>query len=386
MSKEKKIMSIILVMVFMLFTVCLNIPEAAADKTIKIGGIYPLTGYLAWLGEYYKKAAILKVDQINKSGGVNDHTLELVTYDDKSSPEEAVRLAKRLILKDKAIAIIGCATAPITASVASIVRKHKIPVVAASGYDVKPEKDHFIFNTAPQTYFAASRAFSYLKKEGTNRIAFLMAMGALGEVGIANGKKAAEKYGLTIIGTERFDTKAPEVTAQLAKLRALKPEAIFSFSTGKPAALVARNMAQMKFNVPLVVSHGNGIPGFLKLTSGLPTRIIVPSVKIMVCKSLSDDDPAKPILEKFNKEHINAYGEPANIISTSSADNISLVAEGIRLSSSTDPQKIRDGIEAIKNFVGLNGVYNLSSTDHYGTRIEDMILLTVKDGKWKKIE
>jgi len=187
--KGEKMKGIYFLLVLLLtVTFCATGLQAASDKTIKIGGIYPLTGYLSWLGEYYKKAAMLKVDQINKSGGVLGYKLELITYDDKSSPEEAVRLAKRLLSKDGAVAIIGCATTPITASVASVARKAEIPAVVASGYDIKADKDAFIFNTAPPTYFAVERAFSYLKKNGVKRIAFLMPMGALGEVGIANGK------------------------------------------------------------------------------------------------------------------------------------------------------------------------------------------------------
>lgn len=383
--KEGKMKVFLVSIVILLVTIVFvypNIAKAASNKSIKIGAGYPLSGYLSWLGEYYKKAALLQVGIINKSGGINGQRLELLVYDDQSSPEEAVRLARRMISKDRVVAITGTSTVPITGAVSSFANKSKIPAVLHSGYDLKPDKEPFTFNTAHPTFFAVARPFMYLKKEGITRIALFMPIGALGEIGIKNAKKAAAQYGLTLIGTERFNIKAPDVTAPLSKVRALKPGAVFSFCTGQPAALVARNMNQLNFNVPLIVSHGNATPGFLKLTAGLPIKILVPSGKIMAVESVPGNDPCKKVLDEFNKLHTERYGEPANYFSGLAADAVSLIAEGIRISGSTDPKKIRGGIEKVKGLAGLGGVYTMKPDDHYGTRIEDMIVITIKDGKW----
>jgi len=384
--KEWKMKEFLFFVVILLVTTVLafpNLAKAASNKTIKIGAGYPLSGYLSWLGEYYKKAALLQVDIINKSGGIKGQSLELVVYDDQSSPEEAVRLARRMVSKDRVVAITGTSTVSITGAVSSFANKSKIAAVLHSGYDLKPEKEPFTFNTAHPTFFAVARPFMYLKKEGITRIALFMPIGALGEIGIKNAKKAASQYGLEIIGTERFDVKAPDVTAPLSKIRALKPEAVFSFCTGQPAALVARNMNQLNFNVPLIVSHGNATPGFLKLTAGLPIKILVPTGKIMAVESVPENDPSKKVLVEFNNLHMKRYGEPANYFSGLAADAVSLIAEGMRIGGSTDRIKIRDGIEKVKGFTRLGGVYSMSPTDHYGTRIEDMIVITIKDGKWR---
>jgi branched-chain amino acid transport system substrate-binding protein len=355
---------------------------AVAGDTVKIGGIYPLSGYLSWLGEYYKKAANLQVEMINAQGGINGKEVELVIYDDQSSPQEAARAVQRMISKDGVIAITGTATAPISGAVSSIAEKYGVPALISSGYDLKPDKQPYIFNTAHPTYFAIAQPVKYLKSKSKKKLALFMPIGSLGEIGIKNAKRAAKDFDMEIVGIERFDVKAPDVTAQLAKLRALNPDAVLAFATGEPAALVARNMAQLKFDVPLVVSHGNATPGFLKLTSGLPVTIIVPSGKIMAPDAVADDDPVKKILVDFNNQHQAKYGEPANYFSGLVADAIMLTAKGAEISKSTDRSKVKKGIEKIKNYPRLGGVYNLSKTDHYGTSIDDMICLTIKDGKW----
>ncbi len=382
---KKTLVAIALVTSLLFFAVSLNTALAQTKVPYKIGFIVPLTGYLSWLGEYMKRGAEVKVEMINKTGGVNGRPIELVTYDDQSSPETATRHAQRLISRDGVVAIMGTGTAVISGAVSSVANKSKVPAVIQSGYALS-DKETFTFNNAHPTDFAISRPMIYFQKKGINRVALLMPIGPLGELGSGIARKHAPTYKITIVGEEKFDVKAPDVTAQLAKLRTLNPQAIMAFTTGEPAALLARNMAQMSMNIPLVVSHGNATPGFLKLVAQTPTPVIVPSGKIMAIETLADSDPVKKVVVEFSRAYQAKYGEPANYYSGQQADAVALIAEGLRVTKSDDPVKLRDAIENIKNFPACNGVYNMSPTDHQGTRTEDMILLTIKDGKWAVLE
>jgi branched-chain amino acid transport system substrate-binding protein len=309
----------------------------------------------------------------------------VISYDDQSSPETGTRHAQRLISRDEVVAIMGTGTAVVSGAVSSVANKSKVPAIIQSGYALS-DKETFTFNNAHPTEFAISRPMMYFQKKGITRVALLMPIGPLGELGSSIARKHAPTYKITIVGEEKFDVKAPDVTTQLAKLRTLNPQAIMAFTTGEPAALLARNMAQMGMNIPLVVSHGNATPGFLKLVAQTPGTVIVPSGKIMALGSLADNDPTKKVVMEFAREYQKKYGEPANYYSGQQADAVALIAEGLRVTKSDDPVKLRDAIENIKNFPGCNGVYNMSPTDHQGTRTEDMILLTIKDGKWAVLE
>ncbi len=355
-----------------------------AQKPYKIGAILPLTGYLSWLGEYMKKGGELKVEMINKAGGVNGRPIEWVAYDDQSSPETGTKVTQRLISKDGVIALQGTGSVPISAAVSSVANKSKIPVILQSGYQLS-DKETFSFNNAHKTAYAFARPLMYFQKKGISKVALLMPIGPLGELGSAMARKYAPEYKVEILGEEKFDVKAPDVTTQLAKLRALKPQAIMAFATGEPAALLARNMDQMGMNIPLVVSHGNANPGFLKLVSNCSIPVIVPAGKIMDPQAISDKDTTKKVIMEFAEAYQEKYGEPANYYAGQQADAVALTAEGLRISKSDDPVKLRDAIESIKGFPGCNGVYNMSPTDHQGTALEDMILLTIKDGKWQAL-
>ncbi len=355
---------------------------AQTAKPYKIGFVCPLTGSLSWLGDYMKKGADLKVEMINKSGGVNGRPLQLVTYDDQSSPEVGTRVAQRLIASDGVIALMGTGTATVSGAVSSVANKEKIPAIIQSGYELS-EKETFTFNNAHKTDYAMKRPLAYFAKKGINKIALLMPIGPLGEIGSTTIRDYAPGLKITILGEEKFDIKAPDVTTQLAKLRALNPQAVFSFCTGEPAALVARNMAQMGMgNIPLVVSHGNASPGFLKLVGQTPAYVIVPAGKIVHPESIAANDPSKKAIMEFAAEFQKKYGEPAVYYAGQQADAVALIAEGLRMSKSDDPVKLRDAIENIKNFPGCNGMYSMSPKDHQGNRMEDMALFTIKGGKW----
>ena len=52
----------------------------------------------------------------------------------------------------------------------------------------------------------------------------------------------------------------------------------------------------------------------------------------------------------------------------------------------TDPVAIRDAIEATHDYVGVTAVYSYGPTDHFGTKPESVVMLTVKDGKFALVD
>ena len=377
----------LLVVSLILNTVMFCTPaKADSNAPYKIGGIFSITGYLSWLGQINKQGAELEVELINKAGGINGHPLELVWYDDKSSPEEASRVAQRLINKDRGVALMGTSTTPNSGAVAAVANRTKVPLIVASGYAVDPAKDPWVFNAVHSTDYAVTQGFQYFQKKGLVKLALLMPMGPLGDQGTKVANKYAGEYGIEIIGNERFDVKSPDVTPQLAKIRAMDPQAIFSFCTGQPAALLARNMHQLGMAMPILVSHGNATPGFLKLIEGLNTMILVPSGKIMKPEAIADSDPSKKIIMQYSKIYEEKYGQAPDYFVGMSADSVALLAEGLRKAGNADPQKLLTAIENIREFPRMQGVFNMSPEDHYGTKATDMILLTPKNGKWEIAE
>ena len=86
-------------MLVALLTVVLLVPLAAeAQKPIKVGMPMPLSGPPALFGDPAAKGAQMFVEELNAKGGVLGRKIELLVRDSKADANEAVRVARELIL------------------------------------------------------------------------------------------------------------------------------------------------------------------------------------------------------------------------------------------------------------------------------------------------
>jgi branched-chain amino acid transport system substrate-binding protein len=128
---------------------------ALAADTIKIGFPIPLSGPTSVYGVPILKGAEMAVADINAKGGVLGHKLELLPRDSKANADEAVRLARELIIKDNADFLIGTLTSAEAPAVSTIAKENKIVFIAPSAKTsalTAPENLHpYIFRFASNT-------------------------------------------------------------------------------------------------------------------------------------------------------------------------------------------------------------------------------------------
>jgi branched-chain amino acid transport system substrate-binding protein len=107
------------------------LPTAAgAAETIKIGFPIPLSGPTAVYGEPVLKGAEMAVSEINAKGGVLGRNLELLPRDSKANADEAVRLARELIIKDNVDFLVGTLTSAEAPAVSTVAKENKIVFIA----------------------------------------------------------------------------------------------------------------------------------------------------------------------------------------------------------------------------------------------------------------
>src|SRR5438046_10065701 len=105
----------------------LAVPMAAdAQKPIKVGMPMPLSGPPALFGDPATKGAQMFVDEINAKGGVLGRKLELLTRDSKADANEAVRVARELILKENVDFLVGTLTSAEGPAVSVVAKENKI--------------------------------------------------------------------------------------------------------------------------------------------------------------------------------------------------------------------------------------------------------------------
>jgi len=131
----------------------LGLPEAGAQKIVKIGGLMNTSGGAAHIGRTSLNGALLAVEEINGRGGVTvggeKYKIELINYDDKCVAKDSVSAAERLIRSDKVPLIQGPICSHCCLAVMEITEKEKIPLLTpiASSMKITSLGYKYIFRT-----------------------------------------------------------------------------------------------------------------------------------------------------------------------------------------------------------------------------------------------
>jgi branched-chain amino acid transport system substrate-binding protein len=128
---------------------------AAADNTIKIGFPMPLSGPASVYGAPVTRGAEMAIQEINAKGGVLGRKLELLERDSKASADEAVRLARELIIKNNVDFLVGTLTSAEAPAVSTIAKENQIVFIAPTSKTIQltsPANLHpYIFRLASNT-------------------------------------------------------------------------------------------------------------------------------------------------------------------------------------------------------------------------------------------
>lgn len=361
---------------------CLTAMPVQAE-TIKVGAIFAVTGGASFLGGPEARTAEMVVEEINKAGGINGNTIELIVKDSGASPEKAISFAKQLIEEEKVVAIIGPSTSGESMKIKKIAEEGKTTLLSCGAAEVivNPVVG-YVFKTPQKDSFAAKKIFTEMKKLGIIKIAVVAGNTGFGKAGKAQLLKIAPEFGIEVVAAETYDKKATDLTALVAKLMADKDiQAVVNWSIVPAQAIIAKNMRQAGWEVPLFQSHGFGNIKYVEAAGVAAEGIIFPAGRLLVADSLDDSNPQKALLLKYKADYEAKYNEAASTFGGHGYDAMTILAAAIE-KAGNDRAKVRDAIENLKDFPGTGGVFSFSAEDHNGLDINSFVMLTVKDGKF----
>ena len=101
-----------------------NIAKAQEGDTIKVGILHSLSGTIAIIERSLHNAELLAIDEINAAGGINGKMIEPVVEDPQSVVQIFNEKAKKLLLEDKVVAVLGCYTSASRQSVLPVFEQY----------------------------------------------------------------------------------------------------------------------------------------------------------------------------------------------------------------------------------------------------------------------
>src|SRR3982074_2568063 len=100
---------------------------AAAQDTVKIGLILPMTGQQASTGKQIDAA--VKLYQAQHGTTVAGKKIEVIVKDDAAVPDNTKRIAQELIVNDKVSFIAGFGVTPAALAAAPLATQAKVPLI-----------------------------------------------------------------------------------------------------------------------------------------------------------------------------------------------------------------------------------------------------------------
>lgn len=359
---------------------------ALAAPPIKIGALFSITGPPSFLGEPERNTAQMVVDEINRTGGIGGHKLQLVIYDTQGDATKAVQVATRLIREDKVVAMIGPSTTGETMAVIPLVEKAQIPLIScAAGIKITDPVKKWVFKTAQNDSLAVARIYEHLKKRQISKVALLTVSDSFGSSGREQLNIQAKKFGIQIISDDTYGPKDTDMTAQLTKIRDSKAQALICWGTNPGPAIIARNVKQLGLHMPLYMSHGVSSKKFIELAGDAAEGIILPSGRVLVANLLPNTDRQKKALLSFIKNYQKQYRAEGDHFGGHAWDAVMLLKSAIEKGADT-PAAIRDQLEKIQNFSGIGGIFNFSLQDHAGLTKDAFVLVEVKKKGWTLVK
>ena len=356
---------------------------STAAAAIKVGAIFAVTGPASFLGGPEARSAEMAVARINREGGINGEQVELIVKDSAGSPEKAVSFAKQLIEEERVVAIIGPSTSGESMAVKKIAEDGRTLLISCAAAEVIVDPvASYVFKTPQKDSFAARKIFAEMQRQSITTIAVASGNDGFGKAGKEQLEKLAPEFSIRLALSETYDSKATDLSALVAKMKANPAiQAVVNWSVAPAQAIIAKNMRQGNWRVPLFQSHGFGNIRYAEAAGAAAEGIIFPCGLLLVAESLPDEHPQKALLMQYKTEYETLHKEEASAFGGYAYDALNMVAAAVR-TGGTDRARVRDALEGLKNFSGVGGVFSFSPEDHNGLDIDSFAMMTVKDGRF----
>jgi len=396
----KKGLRVALILSFWILTSMAQV-SAAEKAPYSVGAVFSVTGGASFLGEPERNTVRMVEEWVNAGGGMQGHPLKVIVEDSKSEEAQAVLAVRKLLEKDKVVAIVGPSTTGETMAVVPIMEKAQTPLVSCAAalsivtpkeeldrilssktFEMPKIQNKWIFKTPQSDTSAVEAIYDHMKKKGISEIAIITVTAGFGDFGRQELKRVAPSYGISIVADERYGPKDSDMSAQLTKIKGTDAQALVNWSVGPPQVIVTKNWKQLEMKIPLYQSHGFGSKRNIELAGGAAEGVLCPLSRLVVAEKIQENNPQKPLLMKYKAEYEKRLKTDVSTFGGHAYDAIYMVVDALK-AVGPNKAKLRDFLEAkIKNWPGTGGVVNMSREDHCGLNKDAFVMIAVKNNDW----
>ena len=352
---------------------------AAAPQPIRIGEIEPLTGKEAAFGQSSHRGILLAIDEINARGGVLGRPLQLVTEDNQSKPGESGTIAKKLIARDKVVAVIHGGTSSQCLEAAPFCQNARIPMMATTATTPQvTEMGSYIFRSCFIDPFQGSVLAKFARTSlKAKRAALLTSASSPFSVGLSRVfRESFTAAGGLVAGEQKYAEGDKDFRAQLTALRSLAPDVIVAMGYYTEGGLICRQARDLGLEMPIISADGWEAPELVQIGGGATNNVYYSA-------HYSSESTAPEVQDFLRKYRAKFGGATPDSLAPLAYDATLILADAIARAQTTAGPKLRDAIAATKDFPGVTG---LTTIDEHRNASKPAVIIAIKDGRSTFVE
>jgi branched-chain amino acid transport system substrate-binding protein len=321
-----------------------QISDAAAPPAVNIGGLYPVTGGLAQIGQGIVNAAKLAARMVNDGGGIKSlggAKLNLILSDVQSDPTVTRTETERLITSNRLSAIHGCYASALTLIASEVAERHQVPLLTGSSTDqLNQGGRRFTFTPFARASQFAKAILQMSKLVGSKpKVAVVFENTAFGTATSKGLQDQAAGEGVDIIMFEPYSAGFTDATPLVNKVRASGASMLFAVSYLNDLILIVRTMKQMGVNIPLNGGSGGFVqPEFYK-------GVGKDAEGLLGVAHWNHDVDANA--RRLNDGYQKAFGEFIFEYAGGCVAQTFMIANALERAASPDPVKVRDALASL---------------------------------------
>ena len=320
-----------------------------APKPWKVGAYASLTGSEATWGQSYERGSRLAIDEINAAGGVLGRPLELVIDDNRSKSGDSATIVRKLISRDKVIAVLGEVSSGRSLEAAPFCQQMRIPMISNGSNPKVTEVGDYIFRVAYIDPFQGAVMARFAREHlHITRVGLLTDTTNAYAVGLGRFFKERFMHEGGIVALEqRYSGSERDFKAQLTALRAASVDAIFVPGYYTEVGLIAVQARELGFRGPILGGDGWASPQLAELAgAALHDTYYCDNF------SLESNDP---VTRRFIERYRARYQVDPDSIAPLAYDAVALLADALTRAGSAQPAKLRQALATTSGFAGVSG-------------------------------
>jgi branched-chain amino acid transport system substrate-binding protein len=361
---------------FMCATGISRAATAPVQSPFTIDAIVSQTGSAAFFGQQAVAALKAYENQANAEGGIRGRPVHFEIHDDESVPRVAVELASQILAKHPAI-MLGPIIQGTCNAVAPLAAQSTVVYCLSPG--LVPDARSYMFASSASLVHVMPAQFRFIRTSGKLRVGLLVTTDATGQRSdkmIDFTTHLDENKSIAVVAHEHFSDSDISVAAQLSRIKAADPQALYVSAGGTPFQTVMRGVIDAgMLHLPILTSAANMTSKLLAPYVKTPPDQLTFNGPRFWGTGTEPDPRVRTAIAEYRAAYARLGAEPTPN-DDFYWDPAKIVVDAYRhLGTGTTAAKIHDYIENLHGFAALGGLYDFRNGDQHGLGDEATVIL-----------